>query len=296
MLPFSLFSTSNVIDKVILYQSNPRFDEALYKDTFQIRSTEYTRCAVIVTPNSKKGRKGKSPIWKASEAILSSKDSKRYFYCYYCEVAGSEQQMPTCHNGNSPVLDHLINKHQLDRITGDPVVGAAATIKSSFMGGVVYQQLTKSYALDEFKALIVRWMVHCHIAFRLVGNEYFRDHVTFLSSSMGRFLPRTASTIRGWVMEAYEVEKAAVKQELRSAVSNVHLSFDGWPSPNHYSILSVFAHFIDSGGVRRIRLLAFRRTFGAKSATNEAAALIEFRSELYTSCTTTLELTTPLWT
>jgi hypothetical protein len=111
MLPFSLFPTSKVTDKVTLYQDNPRFDDAFYKDNFQIRSTEYTRCAVVVTLNSKKGRKGKSPIWKAGEAILSAKDSKRYFYCYHCEVAGSEQQVPTCHNSNSPVLDHLVNKH-----------------------------------------------------------------------------------------------------------------------------------------------------------------------------------------
>jgi hypothetical protein len=54
-------------------------------------------------------------------------------------------------------------------------------------------------------------MVYYHIAFRLVENEYFRNLVTFLSSSMDGFLLRTASTIRGWVMEAYKVEKAAVK-------------------------------------------------------------------------------------
>jgi NAD(P)H-flavin reductase len=58
MLPFSLFPTSKVTDKVTLYQDNPRFDDAFYKDNFQIRSTEYTRCAVVVTLNSKKGRKG----------------------------------------------------------------------------------------------------------------------------------------------------------------------------------------------------------------------------------------------
>jgi hypothetical protein len=122
-------------------------------------------------------------------------------------------------------------------------------------------------------------MVYCHIAFRMVENEYFRNLVTFLSSSIGGFLPRTTSTIRGWVIEAYKVKKTAVKQELQSVVSNIHLSFDGWTSPNNYSILSVFAHFINSGGVRRIRLLAFRRTYGAKSATNEATVLIEVISE-----------------
>jgi hypothetical protein len=122
-------------------------------------------------------------------------------------------------------------------------------------------------------------MVYYHIAFRMVENEYFRNLVAFLSSSIGRSLPRIASTIRGWIMEVYKVEKAAVKQELRSVVSNIHLSFDGWTSPNNYSSLSVFAHFINSGGARRIRLLAFRRTYGVKPAANEAVVLIEVISE-----------------
>jgi hypothetical protein len=122
-------------------------------------------------------------------------------------------------------------------------------------------------------------MVYCHIAFRIVENEYFRDLIKFLSSSLGGLLPRAASTIRGWMMEAYLAEKVTVERELQRAVSNIHLSFDGWTSPNNYSILSVFAHFIDSGGVRRTRLLAFRRTYGAKSAENEAAALLKVIKE-----------------
>ncbi|SMR49418.1 unnamed protein product [Zymoseptoria tritici ST99CH_3D1] len=96
---------------------------------------------------------------------------------------------------------------------------------------------------------------------------------------MGRFLPRAASTIRRWILEAYATKKKAVMLELKSAVSNIHLSFDGWTSPNNYSILSVYAYFIDSRGVRRQRLLAFRRTYGAKSAENEAASLLEVIKE-----------------
>jgi hypothetical protein len=121
--------------------------------------------------------------------------------------------------------------------------------------------------------------VYCHIAFRMVENEYFRELIKFLSSSLGGLLPRTASTIRGWILDAYLADKVTVERGLQRVVSNIHLSFDGWTSPNNYSILSVFAHFIDSGGVRRTRLLAFRRTYSAKSAENEAAALLKVIKE-----------------
>jgi hypothetical protein len=186
---------------------------------------------------------------------------------------------PCVDNSNSSSLDHLWKKHQLDRTTGESLAGVGPSVKTSFADGVVYQQLTKQWTLSEFKDLLVRWMVYCHIAFRMVENEYFRELIKFLSSSLGGLLPRTASTIRGWILDAYLADKVTVERGLQRVVSNIHLSFDGWTSPNNYSILSVFAHFIDSGGVRRTRLLAFRRTYSAKSAENEAAALLKVIKE-----------------
>ncbi|SMR56166.1 unnamed protein product [Zymoseptoria tritici ST99CH_3D1] len=281
MLPFAALFTSRPrqSDNVTLCEESPSFDKALHKDTFLVRGVKYTRCAVVVSPHSAKGRKGKSPVWKAGEALLCSKDSKKYYYCYHCETSGRDQELPMCNNGNTGALNHLFSRHQLDRQTGAPVIAKEPGVKTSFTNGVVYQQLTIKHSLLDFKRLIVRWMVYCHIAFRMVENEYFRDLVNFLSSSMGGFLPRAASTIRGWIMEAYAEEKVKVQRELRDAVSSVHLSFDGWTSPNNYSILSVFAHFVDKDGIRRQRLLAFRRTYGAKSALNEAAALMEVIKE-----------------
>lgn len=269
-----------VSDVVTLCDTNLRFDPELRKDSFKIKGVEYTRCAVIASKQSvKKKRTGKSPVWNHGEALLSSADDKRYYYCYRCECLGREQQLVSCNSGNGPALDHM-STHNLDRVTGEPVVGTSSpSIASSFSNGAVYQALTKTYALDEFKSLLVRWMVYCHVAFRMVENEYFRDLMLFLNSTMGGFLPRAASTVRGWIMAAYEKEKAAVRVELKRSISNVHLSFDGWTSPNNYTILSVFAHFIDAGGRRRIRLLAFRRTYGAHSAENEAAALLDVIQE-----------------
>jgi hypothetical protein len=85
---------------------------------------------------------------------------------------------------------------------------------ASHFSPTVYQQLTKQWTLSEFKDLLVRWMVYCHIAFRMVENEYFRDLIKFLSSSLGGILPRAISTIRSWIMEAYLTEKVTVEREL----------------------------------------------------------------------------------
>ena len=63
--------------------------------------------------------------------------------------------------------------------------------------------------------------------------------------------------------------------ELEAAISHIHLSFDIWTSPNGYSIISIFSHYINASGQRRRRLLAFRRIFGAHTGDNIAQALLK---------------------
>jgi hypothetical protein len=105
MIPFSVFGSSNTTDRVTLHKQNPFLDKALQKDTFAIKGVQYTRCEVIAV--NKKVRAPTSPIGKSGEALLCAKDSKRYFYCWHCEVAGAVQQLPCVDNGNSSSLDHL---------------------------------------------------------------------------------------------------------------------------------------------------------------------------------------------
>lgn len=46
-------------------------------------------------------------------------------------------------------------------------------------------------------------------------------------------------------MDAYEQCKPEVAESLRTSLSDVSLSFDGWSSPNGLSLLGVVAHWID---------------------------------------------------
>ncbi|KAJ0126493.1 hypothetical protein HZ326_30403 [Fusarium oxysporum f. sp. albedinis] len=54
-------------------------------------------------------------------------------------------------------------------------------------------------------------------------------------------------------------KKAAVKEELDNAVTQIHLSFDFWTSPNRLAFISIFGHFIDRRHLYQSRLLAFKR-------------------------------------
>jgi hypothetical protein len=117
--------------------------------------------------------------------------------------------------------------------------------------------------LDKFRSLLIQWIVYCHIAFSLLENNYFRRLLrvlTFLNPPLGELSAQWYGVMfRKWALAEFRTQKERVKKELRSARSNIHLSFDCWTSPNAYSMIAVISHFIDSKGRRQTKLLAVRR-------------------------------------
>ncbi|KAJ0127542.1 hypothetical protein HZ326_29350, partial [Fusarium oxysporum f. sp. albedinis] len=66
------------------------------------------------------------------------------------------------------------------------------------------------------------------------------------------------------------LKKAAVREELDEAVTQIHISFDLWTSPNRLAFISIFGHFIDQSNSHQSRLLAFRRQIGSHAGENIA--------------------------
>lgn len=117
--------------------------------------------------------------------------------------------------------------------------------------------------------------MYCHVAIAMIENAFFRDLLWLLNPSIAALLPYARATLRHWIFAEYERRKMVVKAELSSAVSNIHFSFDIWTSPNYYSILGLYSHFVDRHGTRQRRLIAFRRVIGRHSGENIAPVLIE---------------------
>jgi hypothetical protein len=76
-------------------------------------------------------------------------------------------------------------------------------------------------------------------------------------------------------MNAHREEKEKIKEEMRTSISGIYISFDIWTSPNYLAMLSVFAHYLDKGGARRSRLFGFKRVLGAHTGENQAALIVE---------------------
>ena len=65
-----------------------------------------------------------------------------------------------------------------------------------------------------------------------------------------------------------------LKEELASAISAIHLSFDLWTSPNGLAILGTLCYFIDKAGHPQHRLLGLDRVSGDHGGENQARYLV----------------------
>lgn len=264
----AIFSTKKV-DIIPLCRDNPAYQDV---DTVSIDGLKYRRASKI----AKTGRQHRvkpSVAWQHGELLTRERDQQQVYYCYLCESQRRPQQLPLNNEGSKPALNHILRVHKINS-NGEVIQPTPPTAQPT-MNPSLFFNVVSTYDFDEFKRLLIRWIVYCQVAFAMLENEYFRELVTFLNKTVGGLLPRARATLRRWIMAEFSKQKALLKGELQVALSSIHLSFDLWSSPNAYAIVSIYSHFIDKRGRRRTELLAFRRLFGDHGGVNQAATLLE---------------------
>ena len=59
-------------------------------------------------------------------------------------------------------------------------------------------------------------------------------------------LPQHNGTIASWIHEMFEYFEPEIQEEIKTAKSKIHVSFDGWGSKHEkLSVISVVIHFIN---------------------------------------------------
>lgn len=262
---------SNASDKITLCPTNPAFSESTCFDSFKIRGSVYARKSAFATAHGSRERR--SPIWQFGESLVRVKDGADVYYCWTCERERKQQELPVL-KGNSTALKHMMS-HGYDR-EGNKASKSAENILEA---AAIYTLVTTT-RYESFKALLVRWIVYCQVAFAMLENEYFRELLACLNQSIADLLPRARATLRKWIMDEYVCQKEALKSELARAISDIHLSFDLWTAPNCIAIISIYGHWISPSGRRLNKLLAFRRVAGKHSGENQAQIVLEVLEEL----------------
>jgi len=150
--------------------------------------------------------------------------------------------------------------------------------KGSIEQYIGHQDYIWNIWFKRFKILLIRWLVYCHIAYYQIENAFFLELMQHAHKGLAKLIP-SRTTIRGWVINEFRKQKRQLRNDLREARSNIHLSFDLWTSPNYYAIIAIVAHYIDKNGTRQTKLLAMRRLEGEHSGANQAQIVLDVIGE-----------------
>jgi hypothetical protein len=239
-------------DLTVLNPEHEDFDEAKRLDRFKICGVEYLRSDSPA--GLSESRVKKSSIWRFGEKLIRVRDRKEVYYCYQCERQKRKQLLPKL-SGNTGAHQHLLRHHNIDgdgRPKSHPPAGQPGIDENTFT-------LVSVAKKSEFQRLLIRWLVYCHICISMVENGCFRDLVAYLNKRLAALLPSAQATIRKWIMNAHREEKEKIKEEMRTSIGGIHISFDMWTSPNYLAMLSVFAHYLDKGAVDPMQYWLERR-------------------------------------
>lgn len=110
--------------------------------------------------------------------------------------------------------------------------------------GTTYDPIVKLRA-DNFKAVLLRWIVDANVSLTAVINKLFRKLLGIVSLDVDGLLPHSGDTIRNWLMKEFETTSEEIKAEMKKSLSRIHFSFDLWTSPNQLAIMAVIAHYLD---------------------------------------------------
>ena len=134
--------------------------------------------------------------------------------------------------------------------------------------------------LGKFRRDMTLWICVCRQAFRVVENEKFRDMIADLSPEAMDMLPKSANTIRSWVINEFNKQKDIIKERLAIAQSRIHLTMDIWTTPSgDRSYLGIVASWIDIDHKINNILIALPSLIGQHTGVNIAATAMQVIEE-----------------
>lgn len=128
---------------------------------------------------------------------------------------------------------------------------------------------------EAFRKALLKWVVNSRVSFQNVTSQAFIDMILVANPTLAPFLRSSGATIARWVKGEYIKAREKVKDKLQSSWSKIHLSFDGWTSPNGKGLLAVVAHWLTPQLTLDCALLTIREIDGAHGGEHIAAVVCQ---------------------
>ena len=99
---------------------------------------------------------------------------------------------------------------------------------------------------QEFINAFVEWVVMDNVKARKACSIRLKRAFKIANTQAVPAIPKHHNTLHNWIRDMFKYFEPEVKEEIRTAKSSIHVSFDGWVSKHEkISVLGVVVHFIN---------------------------------------------------
>jgi hypothetical protein len=247
---------------------------------------DWTRLPLLEGVRNGKGA-SKSYVWNYGWRMQKKGiiPLKYHWVCTSCHKQRSHR--PHNYNvtkGTDAAINHLLDHHHINkdgstlkrtRSIADQVSSQPPSITTSSYG----QDITNYGTIfneAEWKGAITALVVHENLAFRLLESPYMQNCLTMLNPAVdSRGCLPYHSTLRRWISQVYNSHVGVITEQLHSATSAIHISFDLWTSRNLKALCGINCHFADEYGNLKSFLLALPQQEGKHTGVNIADTIAE---------------------
>lgn len=93
--------------------------------------------------------------------------------------------------------------------------------------------------------LLLDWLTYHNLPFNLVNSERFKRLLLYNNPSLQEDQILTSKTLINLLINEYKRAIGLLHEQLQTARSMVHFTFESWTSRQNTSFLGINAHFID---------------------------------------------------
>ena len=186
---------------------------------------------------------------------------------------------------------HLLSKHRIQSVQPARLLEAEEEEEEDIpqaipiIKSVLQQQLNGAHqrpaqtTVYSIILALIQWIILAHIALSCVESHAFQDLLKLLNPSIFEYIYTSGKSIRSFIIKEFHQRRLGVIDELQSARSKIHLSFDLWSSPNALSLCGVVAHYLTADLQSRAILIGLKRVKGAHTGENIAEAILQVTNE-----------------
>jgi hypothetical protein len=154
------------------------------------------------------------------------------------------------------------------------------SLQQAIDGGVELSQEAVNvfgyFNVQQFRLAFVLWLVDNNMPMEVIARQSTRDMIKFANPEAESALWRSPRSVATYAMRLFKLLKPQIVLALSTAISKIHISFDGWTTKGgKRGFFGIVAHFATTAGVIHDLPISLPQLAGAHTGEAIAAIVIK---------------------